>query len=512
LHRRSREFAQEVKQNFKYAPAEGIKMVEYDAYGLPKTEEIQKMKAELNMKDDDVFKEDGTQVLFIKPPEEYRLHGYHKNVDVERKDMNPDMREVYDMMEEADAAVAEEDCIDDDFLNMLNENQPALVERQIPTEEEKASNEFDEFGDLAGTEEEAMEMARLEAEEFMKNMPPGLSEEMQARLAGARKHLTDKNMKNGDDVDREELEANFEGILDEYNDDEIGAMHDEMMDPLTDMIDQEAFDEIMQEFIEDNKEHCKKLYSKYHKDDFATKINVEGENIEEIAETDLDLKEKVYKILKQKNGDVVKLVPKEEMQRLQERLNADEIELQRQKLKSRILKYHAECLKKEAEGDSEESEESEEDQEKQWDVETVLTTRTNTDNHPGVIKSVIKPKKNKIKIDPKTKAPQLDVEYTGPERKRPEKTGPYIEEMVSDEDSEEELDTEELANLETMNEKERKKYLRKMNKKQVKKERKERRQQKKQTKKEFSKQHQNYTKINTAKQGELKPGVSVRRI
>ena len=32
-------------------------------------------------------------------------------------------------------------------------------------------------------------------------------------------------------------------------------------------------------------------------------------------------------------------------------------------------------------------EESEEDEEKRWDVDTILTTHTNTDNHPAIIKT-----------------------------------------------------------------------------------------------------------------------------
>jgi hypothetical protein len=123
-----KEFAEEVKQNFKYKPAEGVKMVEYDVFGLPITEEMKKMKKDLNLNDKDVYDEDGTQVLFIKPPEEYIIHGYHKNVDIDRKDMNKEMKEVYDLMDEKDEQIGEEDCIDDDFLAMLNDNQPALVE------------------------------------------------------------------------------------------------------------------------------------------------------------------------------------------------------------------------------------------------------------------------------------------------------------------------------------------------------------------------------------------------
>jgi hypothetical protein len=48
-----------------------------------------------------------------------------------------------------------------------------------------------------------------------------------------------------------------------------------------------------------------------------------------------------------------------------------------------------------------ESPEEEEDPEDQWDADTILTTLTNTDNHPNVIKTVrkIKTKANAIILD-----------------------------------------------------------------------------------------------------------------
>ena len=522
-----KEFTEDIKQNFQYKPAEGVKFVEYDAFGLPKTEEIQKMKQEMNLKDEEVFKEDGTQVLFIKPPEEYKLHGYHKNVDIERKDMDQEMREVYDMMEEVDGEVIEDvdgnDCIDDDFLGMLNENQPALVQKQTGIDQEECKV-FDELGELAGEEDEAIRKAKEEAEQFMKNMPMGLSEEMQMRLAGAREHLANKNAnkeieeaQNNEIKDESNLDNEFTGLLDEYQDNDIGAVDDDMMDPLGDLIDQEAFDEIMQEFIEGNKDTCKKLYTQYHDEDFATKIVVDGEGIEEITAKDDKMREKVYKHLKQKNGEIVRLVPKEEMQKLHERMNADEYEARRKMIKEKIIKFNQRILEEEAlEGELEDVREVDEDEEEQqkWDVETILTTRTNTDNHPGLIKTVVKPKKNKIKIDPKTKAPELEIEYVKAEDKNRSKPSAYVEEILSEEESDEEIemDTEELNKLEGMNEKEKKKYLRKINKKQVKKDRKERRKMKKEMKKEFSKNHQKYIKYNTVAVGEIRPGVSVRKM
>lgn len=515
-----KEFAEEVKQNFKYKPAEGVKMVEYDAYGLPKTEELEKIKKELNMKDDDVFRENGSQVLFIKPPEEYILHGHHKNVDILRKDMNNEMREVFDMMEEVDNEVPEEDCIDDDFLAMLNDNQPALREKNSNDEYEELSgcDDFDEFEDMGEGDEEAMRKAKEEADAFLKNMPVGLSEEMQMRLAGAREFLANKKAMKTDlqSESQAEIDDVFQDVMEEYQDDEIGAIQDDLMGPMSDMIDQDAFDEIMQEFIETNKDYCKKLYEKYHDEDFRTKVTVEGDAIEEIVDKDGEFKDKVYKILKQKNGEIVKLVPKEEMQHLQEKLHAEEIEANRAALKAKILKYHEDQLRAEAEMDSEEEEqeaEGEDQEQKKWDVETILSTRTNTDNHPGLIKSVVKIKKNRIVLDPKTRAPELEDGATNDKpAERPSKEGPYREEEVSDSDDDIDVEGQEIPNLESMSEKERTKYLRKLNKKQVKKEKKDRRQMKKKMKEEFSKQKQRFNQINTTGRGEIRPGTSVRKL
>jgi len=48
-----------------------------------------------------------------------------------------------------------------------------------------------------------------------------------------------------------------------------------------------------------------------------------------------------------------------------------------------------------------------EDDEKpeRWDVETILTTYTNLENHPRLIKAREKPKVSKIRLDPKTGFP-----------------------------------------------------------------------------------------------------------
>ena len=165
----------------------------------------------------------------------------------------------------------------------------------------------------------------------------------------------------------------------------------------------------------------------------------------------------------------------------------------------RVLEYNKmEQLEDEAEGEEIEEEPTTEPQEEKWDVESILSVRTNTDNHPGIIKSIVKVKKDPIVIDPKTKAPELENSHVQEKTKKTPET-PFIEKVESESDSDEnaEIDeTQELPDLEKMTEKERKKYLRKLNKKQVKKEKKEKRVLKKEMKKEFSKESQKYAKQN----------------
>lgn len=59
-----------------------------------------------------------------------------------------------------------------------------------------------------------------------------------------------------------------------------------------------------------------------------------------------------------------------------------------------------EILEKEAEERASSSDEdSEEDEDAKWDCESVLTTQTNTDNHPGIIKTIRKIVKPKMKME-----------------------------------------------------------------------------------------------------------------
>ena len=261
-NRLDREFAEEIKQNQKFKPADGVKMVEYDVYGLPKTEEMEKIKKEMNLRDEDVDVPEDANILFIKPPEEFIMAGHFRSEDIKRNEMTKDMKEVHDLMEEGD--VHEEGEIDDDFIALLNDGLPAMIEMdENELEEIKDHHNFDS-NDIP----DEVKKARDEADKMLMNMPADLSEEMQMRLAGARQFLATKNKGNEEFKTQEEIDHEFKDLMDEYDDDEIGAIDNQMMNPVEDQIDKDAFDEVMQEFIESNKGVWRDLYSKYHTDEY----------------------------------------------------------------------------------------------------------------------------------------------------------------------------------------------------------------------------------------------------
>jgi len=358
-----------------------------------------------------------------------------------------------------------------------------------------------------------MEDARREADEFFMNMPPELSLDMQVKLAAAREFLKNKEVEQNPEI-QAHIDKDFHDLLTEYKDEDIGCIQNEKSEDFVDEIDEDEFNDILQEFINENAYRCKHMLEKYKDDKFEGRVRIGS--TDNILDTTADIKDAMFKLLKLKNGEIVRLISREQMRNIKDKENQEEYEKSRDHVKSIILKFNDEWLEKIESGiaDQEIPERMVigEGDEETWDVESILSTRTNTDNHPGVIKSIVKVKQNPIKLDPKTRAPELEDEHKPVDNSK-QKSGPYIEAEISDDSDEDiETDTKEIPDLEKMNDKERKKYLRKLNKKQVKKEKKERRVMKKQMKKEFAKQNQQYAKSHTVGIGEIRPGTSVRHL
>lgn len=76
-----------------------------------------------------------------------------------------------------------------------------------------------------------------------------------------------------------------------------------------------------------------------------------------------------------------------------------ELENAREEIHKKALELNNIYTQEMEEQPLESSDEESEDDEKKWDCETIQTTLTNTDNHPGVIKTVRKVVKPKNKIE-----------------------------------------------------------------------------------------------------------------
>ena len=151
-----------------------------------------------------------------------------------------------------------------------------------------------------------------------------------------------------------ELDAGFDAFMDEeYDEDKIGELYEDEIQA-ENKIDKKVLDEACNEFIEDKKRWFIDLAKQYG-DEKANSLMPDIKSSEIIHEEDL------------KDGE--------------------EPEEVKQKIRERKLENCA-VFEQEAEetvyDDVYRDEKSDEDA---WDAETILTTYTNTDNHPGLIKT-----------------------------------------------------------------------------------------------------------------------------
>lgn len=153
---------------------------------------------------------------------------------------------------------------------------------------------------------------------------------------------------------QDEIDEGFEKFIEEeYDDDKIGEL-DDMEVQAENKIDKKALDDACNEFIEDKKRWFIDLAKQYG-DEKANTLIPDTKPSDVVHEEDL------------KDGEE----PEEVKQKLRERklANADVFEEEAQEtIDDEVYR----------------EEKSDEDA---WDAETILTTYTNTDNHPGVIKT-----------------------------------------------------------------------------------------------------------------------------
>jgi protein LTV1 len=144
----------------------------------------------------------------------------------------------------------------------------------------------------------------------------------------------------------------------EYADDQIGDAEGDVDLDEDGLLTKEALDDAVNEFIESQKLRDRKLYNKF--------MLKEGEEPE------------IVPILKKPNE-----IPQDESDKAK-------AEVERQEIIKKSLMINAMIEKEDEERDTsedDESEDDEEEQERKWDCESILSTYTNTDNHPGVIKT-----------------------------------------------------------------------------------------------------------------------------
>jgi protein LTV1 len=165
----------------------------------------------------------------------------------------------------------------------------------------------------------------------------------------------------------------FQDRLDrEYADDQIGDAEGEVEVDENGMITAEALDDAVNEFIESQKIRDRKLYN-----DFRPNKDTEP-------------------------PELVPILRKPHVPTQEELDDPLLLEKEREEVIKKSLLLANKIDEEDAEKGSNYSsseEESEEDEEKRWDVDTILTTHTNTDNHPAIIKTAGRVVRTKQRIE-----------------------------------------------------------------------------------------------------------------
>ena len=158
--------------------------------------------------------------------------------------------------------------------------------------------------------------------------------------------------------------------------------------------------------------------------------------------------------------------------------------------------------REDAEKDTSEDESEEEDHDKHWDCQSIISTYTNTDNHPAIIKTTsrVVRTKQRMEMHKQFKVPldglmaeEISIKPVQAAKKEAA-AGPYVEKEAEKES--ESGDEDDKAGR----------------KKKLKEEKREKRKLKKQLKIAFTSQNSKIIKQTTAEVGALRVGVSVKKI
>ena len=177
----------------------------------------------------------------------------------------------------------------------------------------------------------------------------------------------------------EKIETGLDQVMKEYDEEEMEEL------PMgEDQIDAQTMEEMIAEFMRENKETITKdLFRKYQEE--IPEEEVGKMTAEEKEEKGILLGQDEIKRNKVGERDGLILMPQEVVQKAEREIKQVKHRKAGEELHGKIIKLAEKYCE---ESDSQESEEEEEEPKEMWDCESIISTYTNTDNHPALISEV----------------------------------------------------------------------------------------------------------------------------
>lgn len=291
------------------------------------------------------------------PPEqmERALHpkGIRVDNDKEIEEMNDEEKATFAALNAADDEYEE---LEDDFIFLANEGQVAIeaieedgagAEKNAKKPADQAEAEYRNRDIMILKENDDPDDPEVQLREYRLKMAALLPPEG-ANFAGVF-------------AGQAELDAGFDAFMDEeYDEDKIGELMEEEVEA-QDKIERRVLDEAVDEFIDGTKRRFLDLAKEFGGEKQRNLMPAEKAS-EQIHAEDLedgDEPEEVKQKIRQRKIELADAFEEEALEHLDDDVTRDKS-----------------------------------DDEEQWDAETILTTYTNTDNHPGVIKTTrrVRPK------------------------------------------------------------------------------------------------------------------------
>lgn len=153
-------------------PAEGVKFIQYDQYGVPVEPDsdtgfdYQRHIVTDELRPSDMYIEASAEMVARMTARPTKA-GVRRDVDKDPALMNAEERAVFQCLEDEELAYGEDadyDLLEDDFLFLANDGQPALVEVDNSKRAAANTEEFDNKGVIIVRDEEAEALTALREE------------------------------------------------------------------------------------------------------------------------------------------------------------------------------------------------------------------------------------------------------------------------------------------------------------------------------------------------------------